>query len=62
MLQFKTNVRTELTEFAFKEMDLVSIKKEIYKLKTNKASQRSNVPHKIIKKNVDIFADFYGKA
>ena len=43
-------------------MDLASIKKEIYKLKTNKSSQRSNVPHKIIKKNVDIFADFYGKA
>ena len=43
-------------------MDLASIKKEIYKLKTNKASQRWDVPHKIIKKNDDIFVDFYGKA
>ena len=43
-------------------MDLASIEEEIYNLKTNKASQSSNIPTKIIKENVDIFAEFLWKS
>ena len=43
-------------KFAFEEIHLASIKKEIHNLKINKASQSLNIPTKIIKKNVDIFA------
>ena len=39
-------------------MDLASIEKEIHNLKTNKSSQSSGISTKIIKKNVDIFAEF----
>ena len=49
-------------KFAFEEIDLASIEKEIHNLKMNKASQSSDIPTKIIKENVDICADFYGKA
>ena len=43
-------------------MDLASTKKEIHNLKINKASQSSDIPTKIIKENVDIFAEFLWKA
>ena len=49
-------------KFAFEEMDLASIEKEIDNLKINKASQCSNLPTKILKENVDIFADFLWKS
>ena len=39
-------------------MDLASIEKKIDNLKINKASQRSDIPTKIIKENDDIFAEF----
>ena len=42
-------------------MDLASIEKKIDNLKINKASQRSDIPTKIIKENVDIFAEFLWK-
>ena len=42
-------------------MDLASIEKEIHNLKINKASQSSDIPTKIIKENVDIFAEFLWK-
>ena len=42
-------------------MDLASIEKEIHNLKINKASQSSYIPTKIIKENVDIFAEFLWK-
>ena len=42
-------------------MDLASTKKEIHNLKINKASQSSDIPTKIIKENVDIFAEFLWK-
>ena len=45
-----------LMKFAFEEIDLASIEKEIHKLKLNKTSQSSDIPTKIIKKNVNIFA------
>ena len=38
------------------------LKKEIHNLKINKASQSSDIPTKIIKENVDIFAEFLWKA
>ena len=44
-------------KFAFKEMHLVSIEKEIYNLKIDKASP--DIPTKIIK---DILQNFYRKA
>ena len=43
-------------------MDLASIKKEIHNLKINKASQSSDISNKIIKENVDIFAEFLWKS
>ena len=43
-------------------MDLASIEKEIHNLKINKASQSSDIPTKIIKENVDIFAEFLWKS
>ena len=49
-------------KFAFEEMDLASIEKEIHNLKINKASQSSDIPTKIIKENVDIFAEFLWKS
>ena len=49
-------------KFAFEEIDLASIEKEIHNLKINKASQSSDIPTKIIKENVDIFAEFLWKA
>ena len=48
-------------KFAFEEMDLASIEKEIHNLKINIASQSSDIPTKIIKENVDIFAEFLWK-
>ena len=48
--------------FAFKEIDLASIEKEIQNFKMNKASQSSDIPTKIIKENVDIFAEFLWKS
>ena len=46
-------------KFAFEEIDLASIEKEIHNLKMNKASQ---ISAKIIKENVDIFAEFLWKS
>ena len=44
--------------FYFRELDKEEFKKEIHKLNTNKASQHSDIPTKIIKSNSDIFNDF----
>ena len=48
--------------FAFEEMDLVSIEKEIHNLKINKASQSLDIPTKTITENVDIFIEFFWKS
>ena len=55
ILAIQNNCKNE-TKFAFEEMDLVSTEKEIHNLKINKASQSSDIPTKIIKENVDVFA------
>ena len=44
--------------FSFHEVDKDKIKKEINRLNKNKASQKSDIPTKIIHDNVDLFADF----
>ena len=43
-------------------MDLASIEKEIHNLKINKASQSSDIATKIMKKNIDNFAEFLWKS
>ena len=48
--------------FKFTEVDQKEIEKEIIKLDVNKASQRSDIPTKTIKENIDIFGDFIGKS
>ena len=49
-------------KFAFEETNLASIEKETHKLKINKASQNWYILIKIIKENVDIFAEFLQKS
>ena len=44
--------------FRFSEVNIENIKKDILKLDKNKASQHSDIPIKIIKEDLDIFADF----
>ena len=48
--------------FKFTEVDQKEIEKEIIKIDVNKASQRSDIPTKVIKENIDIFGDFIGKS
>ena len=49
---------TAIKEKAKNEVDKDKIKKEINRLNKNKASQKSDIPTKIIHDNVDLFADF----
>ena len=44
--------------FHFEEVKIGEIEKEIPKLDKTKASQECNIPTRIIKKNIDIFAEF----
>ena len=48
--------------FSFYEVDKDKIKKEINRLNKNKASQKSDIPIKIIHDNIDIFADFIAES
>ena len=57
ILAIQNNIKNGI-KLAFEEIDLISIEKEIRNLKMNKASQSSDIPTKIIKQNVDIFAKF----
>ena len=63
LLAIENNCKNGI-KYAFEEIDLSSIEKEIHNLKMNKGSQSSDIPTKIIKENFDIFAalHFYGKA
>ena len=45
-------------KFSFHEVNNEKIEREIMRLNKNKASQKSDIPIRIIKNNVDIFADF----
>ena len=57
ILAIQNNIKNGI-KLAFEEIDLISIGKEIRNLKMNKASESSDIPTKIIKQNVDIFAKF----
>ena len=48
--------------FSFYEVNKDKIKKESNRLNKNKASQKSDIPIKIIHDNVDIFADFIAES
>ena len=61
ILAIQNNYKNQI-KLAFEEIDLASIEKEIHNLKINKASQSSDIPTKIIKENVDIFAEFLWKS
>ena len=60
IIAIQNNFKNQV-KFAFEEMDLASIEKEIHNLKINKTSQSSDIPTKIIKENFDIFAEFLWK-
>ena len=49
----------EKETFRFSEVNIEDIKKDILKSDKNKASQHSDIPIKIIKENLHIFADFF---
>ena len=44
--------------FSFKFISHVDVVKELNKLKSKKASQKTNIPIKIVKENVDIMSHF----
>ena len=44
--------------FHFEEVNIGEVEKEILKLDKTKASQKTDIPTRIIKGNIDIFADF----
>ena len=52
----------EKDTFRFSEINIEDIKKDILKLDKNKASQHSDIPIKIIKENLDTFAEFLCKS
>ena len=60
ILEIQNKCKNQI-KFAFEEINLASVEKEINNLKINKASQSSDIPTKIIKENVDIFAEFLWK-
>ena len=45
-------------DFYFRELEKEKIQKEMHKLNSNKVSQHSDIPTKIIKSSSDIFRDF----
>ena len=45
--------------FRFSEVNIEDIKKDILEFDKKKASQHSDIPIKIIKENLDMFANFY---
>ena len=47
-----------VNKFSFKNASISDIKKELQNLDTSKASQKSDLPNKIIKKNFDILTPF----
>ena len=44
--------------FHFEEVNIGEVEKEILKLGKTKASQKTDIPTRTIKENIDIFADF----
>ena len=52
------NEKSKNAKFSFHEVNNEKIAKEIRRLNKNKASQKSDIPIRIIKENADIFAEF----
>ena len=52
------NEKSKNAKFSFHEVNNEKIAKEIRSLNKNKASQKSDIPIRIIKENADIFAEF----
>ena len=48
-------------KFGFEEIDLAIIAKEVHNLKVNTASQSSDISTKIVKENINVFAEFLWK-
>ena len=57
IVAIKKNCHSGLS-FSFSQIERDGIMKEIKNLKTNKATQSTDIPTKIIKENYDIFGDF----
>ena len=57
IVAIKKNCNSGLS-FSFSQTERDEIMKEIKNLKTNKATQSTDIPTKIIKENYDIFGDF----
>ena len=49
---------SESKTFHFKEVNTGEVEKEVLKLDKTKVSQKANIPTRIIKENIDIFANF----
>ena len=60
MLHVKTNVRTEIN-LLLKKQICQALKKKVHNLKINIASKTSDITTKLLKKNIDIFAEFLWK-
>ena len=50
---------TSKSNFNFSFVEKVDILKEIKMLQSNKATQNTDIPNKLIKDNADIFAEFF---
>ena len=50
--------KSKKEKYSFHKVNNEKIEREIMRLNKNKASQKSDIPIRIIKDNVDIFADF----
>ena len=57
IVAIKKNCNSGLS-FSFSQVERHEIMKEINNLKTNKATQSTDIPTKLIKENSDIFGDF----
>ena len=58
ILNVKEKFKNNTTLFIFREVSVSDIEKEFHNLLTSKATQRSDIPTKILKENVDIYKEF----
>ena len=58
ILKYKNHQSIIEDFFSFRALEKEEIKKEIHKLNSNKASQHSDIPIKVIESNSGIFSDF----
>ena len=60
IVAIKKNCNSSLS-FIFSQVERHEIMKKINNIKTNKATQSTDIPTKLIKENPDIFGDFFWK-